>query len=294
MTGGAIGTAAAGPVVSRRGSPRIRWGEALLGAYLIVFFVYLESPLLVLLVTSLTESQAIAFPPDGLSLRWYGRVWDYLRDASGLKPGLADSIRTSVWLGLLAMGGSVVSGTLAAVALRRYAFPGRALVRQVFLLPILFPQIVTGVGLVLAFSAIGGVPVWLRLLAGHMILTLPYVVVTVSASLETLDERIEEAAMNLGAGPVRTFWYVTLPAIRSGILSGALFAWLMSFVNFTLTFFLFSGEWKPLPMWIFEVIQYFIDPSIAALSTMLALLTLAVMLILSRLFALGRLVGLRK
>jgi putative spermidine/putrescine transport system permease protein len=256
--------------------------------------VYLESPLIVLLVTSLTSSQTIVFPPAELSFRWYGRVWDYLRDVSGVKPGLADSIRTSVWLGLLATCGSVVAGTLAAFALQRYRFRGRGVVRQIFLLPILFPQIVTGVGLVLAFSAIGGVPAWLRLLAGHMILTLPYVVVTVSASLETLDERIEEAAMNLGAGPVRTFWHITLPAIRRGIVSGALFSWLISFVNFTLTFFLFSGEWRPLPMWIFEVIQYFIDPSIAALSVVLSLVTLALMLVLSRLFAVGRLVGLRR
>lgn len=271
-----------------------RAGSALLGAYLVVFFVYLESPLLALFVTSLTSSQAIVFPPDGLSLRWYARVWDYLRDASGVKPGLAASIVTSVWVGLLAMAGAVVAGTLGAYGLHRYRFPGRGLVRQAFLLPILFPQIVTGVGLVLAFSAIGGVPTWLRLLAGHTILTLPYVVVTVTASLETLDDRIEEAAMNLGAGPIRAFWYVTLPAIRSGILSGALFAWLMSLVNFTLTYFLFSGEWKPLPMWIYEVIQYFIDPSLAALSTCLALVTLLTMLLLGRLFALGRLVGLTR
>jgi putative spermidine/putrescine transport system permease protein len=127
-----------------------------------------------------------------------------------------------------------------------------------------------------------------------MILTLPYIVVTTGASLEIFDERLEEAAMNLGANRLRTFWHVTLPVIRSGVISGAVFAWLISFSNFTVTFFLYSGEVRPLPMWIYEVILYRVDPSLTALSTFLVLLTLSVLLILNRLLALGRLVGLQR
>ena len=215
-------------------------------------------------------------------------------EASGLKPGLVVSLWTRVWLGASVMAGAVLAGVLSAYGLQRYRFPGRDLLRQYFLLPILFPQVVTGIGLVLWFSAVGGVPTWARLLLGHMILTIPYVIVTTGASLETMDERLEEAAMNLGANRLQTFWHVTLPAIRSGIISGAIFAWLISFSNFTVTYFLFSGEMKPLTMWIFEVIERYVDPSLAALSTLLILLTFTVLLILNRLFALGRLVGLRR
>lgn len=275
--------------IARRG-----WGGSLLAAYCVLFFLYLESPLLVIVLTSFSEGASITFPPPGLSLRWYATLWDHVREVGGAKPGLLASLWTSTWLGGATMTASVVAGVLAALGLRRYVFPGRDVVRQAFLLPLLFPQIVTGIGLVLAFSAIRGVPTWARLLLGHTILTLPYVVVTTAASLETLDPRLEEAAMNLGAGPVRTFWHVTLPAVRSGIVSGAVFAWLISFSNFTVTFFLFSGELKPLPMWIFDVIQYFVDPTLAALSSCLVALTLAVLLVLDRLFALGRLVGLRR
>ena len=270
------------------------WGGRLLAAYCVLFFLYLESPLLIILVTSLGDSVSITFPPAGFSFRWYSAVWGQVRELGDAKPGLVTALRTSIWLGGATMAGSVTAGVLAALGLRRYVFPGRELVRQAFLLPILFPQIVTGIGLVLAFSAIRGVPTWLRLLLGHAILTLPYVVVTTGASLETLDRRLEEAAMNLGATPVRTFWHITLPAVRSGIVSGAVFAWLISFSNFTVTFFLFSGEVKPLPMWIFDVIQYSVDPTLAALSSCLVAVTLALLVVLDRLFALGRLVGLRR
>lgn len=265
-----------------------------LNAYLIVFFVYLEAPLIIIVLASFNDQLTVRFPPTGFSLQWYETLWDMARDAPGTKPGLVDAVWTSVWLGLVAMVGAVIAGVLAAFGLHRFRFPGRALVRQVFLLPLLFPQVVVGIGLLVWFSQIGGVPTWLRLVAGHFILTLPYVMITVTASLEMLDPRLEEAAMNLGANPAKTFQYITLPIIKPGIVSGAIFAWLVSFSNFTVTFFLYSGELTPLPPWLFEVMQHFVDPSIAALSTFLLAITLAVLVIINRMFSVGRLVGLRR
>ena len=100
--------------------------------------------------------------------------------------------------------------------------------------------------------------------------------------------------MNLGAGRVATFLLITLPGIASGVAAGAIFAWLTSFSNFTVTFFLFSGEVQPLPPWLYQVMQYFIDPSIAALSACVLLITFSVLLIVNRLLALGRVVGLSR
>jgi putative spermidine/putrescine transport system permease protein len=248
----------------------------------------------VILLASFNDGLTVRFPPTGFSLQWYSALWDLLRDAPGVKPGLVDALITSLWLGLASTAGAVVAGTLAAFALQRFPVPGRQLLRQLFLLPLLFPQIVTGIGLVLWFSQVGGIPTWLRLLIGHLIITVPYVVVTVAASLETLDLRLEEAAMNLGAGRIATFFLITLPGIRGGVIAGAIFAWLTSFSNFTVTFFLFSGEVQPLPPWLYQVMQYFIDPSIAALSTCVLLITLSVLLIVNRLVALGRVVGLSR
>ena len=275
----------------------MRWnwiGRALLLSYVGLFFCYLESPLIVILLASFNDGLTVRFPPTGFSLQWYSALWDLLRDAPGVKPGLVDALITSLWLGLASTAGAVVAGTLAAFALQRFPVPGRQLLRQLFLLPLLFPQIVTGIGLVLWFSQVGGIPTWLRLLIGHLIITVPYVVVTVAASLETLDLRLEEASMNLGAGRIATFFLITLPGICGGVIAGAIFAWLTSFSNFTVTFFLFSGEVQPLPPWLYQVMQYFIDPSIAALSTCVLLITLSVLLIVNRLVALGRVVGLSR
>lgn len=270
------------------------WAGRLLWLYLLLFFVFLESPLVIILLTSANKGFSVTFPPQGFSWQWYLRVWDEIQGASGVKPGLTQAVWTSVWLGLAVMTGSVVAGVLVAFGLHRHRFPGRNALQQSFLLPILFPQVVTGVALALWFSAVRGVPVWGRLLLAHLILTLPYVVITTTASLETLDQRLEDAAMNLGANRLQAFWHITLPGIRSGIISGAVFAWLISFANFTVTFFIYGGGVKPLPIWIYEVIQYFLDPALAALSTGLVVLTLTVLLILNRVFALGRLVGARR
>jgi len=270
------------------------WGNWLLAVYLIFFFLFLESPLVMILLTSMNKGFGVTFPPQGLSSQWYLRLWDEIRNIPGVKPDLVRATWTSAWLGVSAMGGSIVAGVLVAFGLHRYRFPGRTVVQQCFLLPILFPQIVTGVALALWFSAVHGVPVWARLVMAHLILTLPYVVITTTASLETLDQRLEDAAMNLGANPLQTFWHITLPGIRSGIISGAVFAWLISFANFTVTFFIYGSGVRPLPVWIYEVLQYLLDPSLAALSTGLVLLTLTVLLILNRVFALGRLMGQRR
>jgi putative spermidine/putrescine transport system permease protein len=271
-----------------------RTGDALLLAYVFLFFCYLESPLAFIVLASFNSGLTVHFPPAGFSLEWYDALWNVLREAPGTKPGLVDAVLTSLWLGLASTAGAVIAGTVGAFALHRFRFPAAQFLRQLFLLPLLFPQIVTGIGLVLWFSQVGGVPAWLRLLLGHLIITLPYVIITVTASLETLDRRLEEAAMNLGANRVTTFFLITLPGIRSGVLAGAIFAWLTSFSNFTVTFFLFSGEVQPLPPWLYQVMQYFIDPSIAALSTCVLLITLSVLLIVNRLLALGRVVGLSK
>jgi putative spermidine/putrescine transport system permease protein len=267
-----------------------RWS---LTTYLVAFFVYLEAPLLIIVLASFNDQLTVRFPPTGFSLEWYRALWDTLIEAPGTKTNLVSSILTSIWLSVGAMIGSVLAGGLAAIGLHRATFRGRETARQILLLPLVFPQVVVGIGLLVWFSQIGGVPSWLRLLLGHLILTVPYVVTTTTASLQMLDRRLEEAAMNLGASSFAVFWHITLPLIAPGLISGGIFAMLVSFSNFTVSFFLYSGEQRPLPAWLFEFMQHFVDPSLAALSTFLVLLTLLVLLIVNRLVAVGRLVGLR-
>ncbi|WP_054313326.1 ABC transporter permease [Mesorhizobium sp. 1M-11] len=268
--------------------------RGLLLTYVTLFFIYLEGPLAVIVLSSFNSGQIVRFPPEGFSLKWYGALMDLVRNAPDMKPELLNAVYTSLWLGVASTIGAVIAGTLGAYALQRAKIPGTNILRQLFLLPLLFPQIVTGIGLVLWFSAVGGVPTWMRLLLGHLIISLPCVVVTVTASLETLDRSLEDAAMNLGANRVKTFLFITLPSIQGGVLAGAIFAWLTSFSNFTVTYFLFSGEMNPFPLWLYQYIEYYIDPGAAALATCVLLITLSVLLMINRLQALGRVVAVSK
>jgi putative spermidine/putrescine transport system permease protein len=185
----------------------------------------------------------------------------------------------------------VVVGVLVAYALHKYAFPGKEVFRNLFLLPLMFPQLVIGVGLLLVFSEFRWFGYFERLLIGHVILTIPFVVLTVGASLEVYEQDLEEAAMGLGANPVQTFFLVTLPLIRQGIIAGAIFAFVTSFTQFTVTFFLYSGATKPLPMWIYEIVVMSVDPLLAVVSILLIALAIVVVVVLSKLVDVRRLFG---
>jgi putative spermidine/putrescine transport system permease protein len=256
-------------------------------------FAFLLAPILILVVTSFTGGETVAFPPTDYSLRWYRKVWQHVLDAPGVKPGLASVFWLSLEVGLLVTAGATVAGVLASYALYRSHVRGMAVLRQYFLVPLMLPQIVTGVALLIWFSELPVFGLLGRLAIGHLILTMPYVILTVGATLEATGTDLEEAAVGLGASRPRAFWAVTLPLIRPGVVAGALFAFIISFNTFTLSYFLYSADAKPLPMWVFEYMAYFLDPTLAALSTLLIALTLAVVLALDRLVGLQRLAARR-
>ena len=268
-------------------------GGLLLRLWCGLVFAFLLAPIAILVVTSFTAGETVAFPPAEYSLRWYGKVWQHVLDAPGVKPGLGSVFLLSLRVGLVVALGVTVAGVLASYALYRFRFRGMAVLRQYFLVPLMFPQIVTGVALLVWFSEMPVFGLLGRLVLGHLILTLPYVILTVGATLEATGTDLEEAAVGLGASRPRAFWAVTLPLIRPGVVAGALFAFIISFNTFTLSYFLYSADAKPLPMWVFEYMAYFLDPTLAALSTLLIALTLAVVLALDRLVGLQRLAARR-
>jgi putative spermidine/putrescine transport system permease protein len=182
---------------------------------------------------------------------------------------------------------------MAALGLFRHEFPGKAVYRQAVMLPLVFPQIVNGIGLLVLFSTLRFPGSFGRLLIGHVLISLPYVILTVGANLEVYERELEEAAVGLGAGPAQVLFRITLPLIKSGIISGSIFSFIVSFTHFTVSFFLYSGEYKPLPMWLYEYMEYFVDPTMAAISTLLILLTLLVAFVLERIVGVSRLFGLR-
>jgi putative spermidine/putrescine transport system permease protein len=270
---------------------QLRERAILLRLYCALVFAFLMAPIAILLVTSFSAADTVGFPPEELSLRWYRRVFEHLAGAPGIKGGLAASLTVSFQVAAAAALIATFAGVLAAYALYRFPFRGSELLKQYFLLPVLLPQLVTGIALLIWLTEAGLLGPLGRLILGHAILTLPYVVLNVGASLEAGGIELEEAAVGLGASRPRAFLLVTLPLIAPAVAAGAILAFVISLHTFVLSYFLYAPEALPLPIWIFEYMTYFLDPLLAALSTFLIALSLVAVVLITRLVGLGRTAG---
>jgi putative spermidine/putrescine transport system permease protein len=219
----------------------------------------------VVVLASLSRTSYLTVPPQGVTLRWFAAV---LRD-----PEYVNAIGFSLLLAAVATVGSLVAGVAASYALIRRRVPGGALVSALLNAPLIFPGVVVGVALLQFYALMRLNGTFAGLALAHMVITMPYVVRAVLASLQGVDPEIESAARVLGAsGPV-AFFTVTLPLIRPGIAAGALFAFIVSFDNVPVSIFLLGAGQMTLPVKIFTSIEYGVDPSIAAVSTMLIVVT---------------------
>ncbi len=257
--------------------------------YVALVFMFLVGPFVVIFIASFSSSQALVFPPPGFSLQWYRRFIDHILEVGDTKRGLVDAVLTSGSVALATAALALMVGVLAAYVFARARWRGRDLVRQMFVLPIVFPQIVIAISLLVLFSSLRLFSPSERLVLGHAIITLPYVVLIVGANLESHDFSLEEAALGLGAGHIKTFYLVTLPLIRPGLIAAGAFAFIMSFTNFTISFFLVAEGLKTLPLWVFEVIEHFLDPVLAVISVFLITMTALTAFVIDRLVGIGRL-----
>jgi putative spermidine/putrescine transport system permease protein len=228
-------------------------------------FGYLMLPVVVIALASFSQTSYLTVPPKGVTLRWFGAV---LGD-----PEYVSAMVFSLILALVATTGSLVAGLAASYALIRRRVPGAALVSALLNAPLVFPGVVIGVALLQFYAVLRLNGTLLGLAVAHMVITVPYVVRAVTASLQGIDPELESAARVLGAsGPV-AFFTVTLPLIRPGVAAGALFSFIVSFDNVPVSIFLLGPGQMTLPVKIFTAIEYGVDPSIAAVSTMLIALT---------------------
>lgn len=232
--------------------------------------LYLVFPILVVIPLSFSAGTYLSFPPPGFSFRWYenflGRA-DWLGAAS-----------LSLWVGGAVMALATALGAPAALALVRSQFRGKDLLTGFIISPLIAPVIIVAIGIYFFYARLGLVGNPFALVIAHTALAVPFVVINVSATLQGFDERLEQAAMNLGATPWRTFWQVTFPIIRPGVLAGALFAFISSFDELVVALFVSGTSAVTLPRKMWESIRFEIDPTIAAVSTMLIVLTGALFL----------------
>lgn len=234
--------------------------------------VFLLLPIVVIVPLSFSDSSFLAYPIEGWSLRWYEEMWnskDWSRAArnSFIVAPAATLIATAL-------------GTMAAVGLARTRFFGKGVVTSLLIAPMVVPIVVVGVGTYLFFARMGLSDSYLALILVHAALGAPFVVTTVLATLQSFNQNLVKASLSLGAGPVQTFFRITLPVIAPGVISGALFAFATSFDEVVVTLFLAGPEQTTLPRQMFTGIRENISPTIAAVATLLILFTASLMMVL--------------
>ncbi len=244
-------------------------GRRLLWAYCVLTLLFLCAPIVIVVVVSFNATEFIEFPPRSWSLRWYQ---NYFGARQWVEPTLL-SLRVAAVTMVLA----TVLGTTAAIGLTRGRFRGRRALEFFFVSPMVVPTIVLAIGLYLLFARFRLVGQPLALYLAHTVVAAPLVTVIVSAALRTTDPAIELAARSLGAGYFRTLWHVTVPAILPAVVSGAAFAFLVSFDEVVLAIFLGGPTTTTLPKRMWESVRYEIDPTLTAISTLLVLVPIVIL-----------------
>jgi putative spermidine/putrescine transport system permease protein len=242
-----------------------------LGILALVTFLYLLGPIIVIVASALGQTGYLAFPPHGLTLKWFSAA---LADTR-----YVDAFGTSVVIAIAATVLSVCIGLPAAFALARFRFPGRRIIEAALLMPLVLPALVLSIALTILFSQIGFTAGSLRLIVAHVVICVPYVVRVALPVLQRLDPALEEASQNLGASPLATFFLVSLPVIRPGAIAAATLAFIVSFDEIDLAIFLAAPRSPTLPVVIYSSIQLGIDPTVGAVSAMLVLLAAGAMAI---------------
>jgi putrescine transport system permease protein len=224
-------------------------------------FAFLYLPILLLVIFSFNGSRLVTVW-GGFSTRWYGALFQN-------KP-LLDAAWVTLRIGLISASLATVLGTLAALALARYGrFPGRTLFTGMVYAPMVMPEVITGLSLLLFFVAIGLDRGFWTVTLAHTTVTLCFVTVVVQARLATLDRSLEEAAMDLGAPPLRTFFSVTLPLIAPSIVAGFLLALTLSLDDLVIASFNTGPGATTLPIRIYSQVRLGLSPEVNAASTIL-------------------------
>jgi len=231
--------------------------------------IFLVLPVVIVFPLSLSSGTMLTFPPPGFSLRWYAA---FLASRSW-----TDAVWVSIEVAVPVTLAAVLLGTPAAVGLRRGRFVGQRLVNALVLSPLIVPGIIVAIGAYFVYAQYGRVGNPVALMLGHTCIAVPFVVINVSAALQGVDPALEKAASSLGAAPWAGFRQVTLPLIMPGILAGAVFAFITSFDELLVALFLSGTGAVTLPRRMFDEVRYDLDPTIAAVSSLLILTTTGLM-----------------
>lgn len=262
-------------------------GNMILRAVSLFVFIFLLLPIVVVVVTSFSGSPGLVFPPTRFTLDWYSQI----------SPEFFQAMKVSLYVALGATALSTLLGAPAALGIVRGRFAGRTLINALCLSPLTVPALVIGVALfhfattlwdVFGLSLAGTI---VGLTLGHTAFAIPFVIRAVVAGHAHFDETLEEASLSLGATPLATFFRVTLPLLLPGVLSGAIFSFIMSFDDVPVALFLGGSDATTLPVKIYSSVEFSIDADVMAVSSIVIAGSLVCMLILDRLVGLHLLFG---
>ena len=250
-----------GQLARRQAAPG-RGGAGVLGGYAVLVYLFLFLPVVCLVLFSFSSAAGSVFPPPGYSLRWYGEALD--------DPWLMTSVQNSIVIAVLAAIIAVVLAAPGAYAIVRSRFPGRGILRQALIVPLIVPSIMLGFGLLLLFNALKIELSMATVLIGHVTYVLPYAFFVIAAQQYGFDRSLEEAAMDLGADRLTTFRYVTLPLMVPGLVAAGLFAFTLSLDEFIITFLL-TATTQTLPLYVWGMLRTIVSPTVNAVATLIVL-----------------------
>ena len=245
----------------------------------IVVLMFLMLPILVIIPLSFNTEPyfsftdgMLAFDPEAYSTRWYVEIF------TDLKWTL--SIQNSFIIGIASAIVATILGTIAAVGLASPVMPFKRLITALLISPMIVPLIIIAAGMFFFYSRFNLVGTYTGLIIAHAALGVPFVIITVTATLAGFDRSLYNAAVGMGASPTRAFWDITVPLIRPGVISGGLFAFVTSFDEVVLVLFLAGPEQRTIPRQMFSGLREQINPTILAVATLLILLSVALLITL--------------
>ncbi len=231
-------------------------------------YLFLIGPFAIIVLSSFSGDASMSFPPEGFSLQWYGKVF-------GIEM-FRTTFLISLQAGLAATATALVMGIPVAYVINRFRFPGKGAVELFFASPAIVPGLVIGFSLLRFFVFVTRMPVLVGLYLGHTAILFPYTVRVVSASLKNFDLAVEEAAVSLGSSRLHAFFSVVFPNIRAGVAAAFVLAFITSFNNVPISLFLTGPGVATLPIQMLIYMEYYFDPTISALSSIIIVFTVLV------------------
>lgn len=247
-----------------------------------LIYLFLCLPILIIIPMSFNAEAFFTFTrdmlllkPSGFSLRWYETFFS--------DPMWMAAFRNSVYIAVLTTMLSVSLGTLAAIGLSRANTPFRSTIMALMISPLVVPVIITGAGVFFFYSSMGMTGTFAAIILSHTVLATPFVVLTITATLSGFDRELVHASASLGAPPHTTFFRITVPLIRPGVISGAFFAFIVSFDEVVVVLFLAGSEQRTVPRQMWSGIRDTMQPTILAVASILVVLSLLFLLLIEAL-----------